>query len=206
MIPGGTFQMGALNYDDEYALPVHTVSVPAFWLGKYEVTYDEWNACVADGGCEQYRTKGKLPLFSKSWDEAWVYIRWLNGKTGGGYRLLTEAEWEYAARAGTTSIYAFGYDHRGLMNCRSQDCGNPWRFAAPVGSFPPNAWGLHDMHGNVTEWVQDCWHDNYEGAPSDGSAWESGDCSHRVLRGRVFFGNGGQGIPGTLYLIRNSYK
>ena len=108
----------------------------------------------------------------------------LSQQTGQRYRLPSEAEWEYAARAGSETKYSWGNEiGRNRANCR--DCGSRWDFeqTAPVGSFAPNRWGLHDMHGNVYEWVQDCWNDSYGGAPTDGSAWQQGNCSQRVLRG-----------------------
>ena len=120
-----------------------------------------------------------------SWDDVQTFISWLNNKTGGNYRLPTEAEWEYAARAGSTTEYSWGSRNvSNRANCKI--CGSPWDGiqTAPVGRFPANAWGLHDMHGNVWEWTEDCYHDNYEGAPSDGRAWTSGgDCNFRVIRG-----------------------
>jgi formylglycine-generating enzyme required for sulfatase activity len=120
-----------------------------------------------------------------SWDDAKQYVAWIAKLTGKPYRLLTEAEWEYAARAGTTTTYSWGNDIvQGKANCRS--CGSQWdnQKTAPVGSFKQNAFGLRDMHGNVNEWVEDPWHNNYNGAPTDGSAWlEGGDESLRVLRG-----------------------
>ena len=200
-IPGGTFRMGDKNGEVGYydKLPVHSVTVPAFRLGKYEVTFAQWDACVADGGCGVYRPpdyrgwgRGNRPVMRVSWDDARLFIDWLNARTGGHYRLPTEAEWEYAARAGTTTEYSWGNDiGSNRANCRN--CGSQWdnEQTAPVGSFPANAWGLHDMHGNVWEWVQDCWHHNYQGAPSDGSAWISNcsgeDYNHersvRVVRG-----------------------
>ena len=129
-----------------------------------------------------------------SWEDAVAYVRWLSGQTGERYRLPSEAEWEYAARAGSVTAYSWGNEiGRNRANCHG--CGSQWddRQTAPVGSFGPNGWGLHDMHGNVLEWVQDCWNGSYGGAPSDGSAWERGDCSQRVLRG------GSRGIdPGYL--------
>ena len=189
-IPAGAFRMGDLSGEASVSeKPVHTVTVPAFRLGKYEVTFDQWEACLADGGCNGYRPHGwalggNRPVGGVSWYDARSFIDWLNGKTGGNYRLPTEAEWEYAARAGSDTKFSWGNDvGNNRANCDS--CGSQWDNAspAPAGSFPPNAWGLYDMHGNVSEWVQDCWNDNYEGAPTDGSAWESGDCSKSVVRG-----------------------
>ena len=119
-----------------------------------------------------------------SWDDAVAYTQWLSAQTGEQYRLPSEAEWEYEARAGTETAYSWGNKvGRNRANCRR--CGSQWddQQTAPVGSFRPNGWGLHDMHGNVLEWVQDCWNRSYQGAPADGSAWESEDCALRVLRG-----------------------
>ena len=194
-IPGGTFRMGDLSGEgDGDELPVHSVTVPAFRLGKYEVTFAQWDACVADGGCNGYSPddirwgRGNRPVINVSWDDIQAYIDWLNGRTGGNYRLPTEAEWEYAARAGSTTKYSWGDDlGSNRANCKHTLCGDSHEFTAPVGSFPANAWGLHDMHGNVWEWVQDCWNDSYEGAPSDGSAWESGDCDYRGVRGGAWY-------------------
>ena len=114
-----------------------------------------------------------------------AYVRWLSGQTGERYRLPSEAEWEYAARAGSVTAYSWG-NEIGRNRAKCDFCGSQWdnrAAAVPVGSFGPNGWGLHDMHGNVVEWVQDCWNESYRGAPADGSAWESGDCSLRVYRG-----------------------
>ena len=190
-IPGGSFRMGDLSgegYDDEK--PVRTVTVPAFKLGKYEVTFAQWDACVAAGGCGGYspndwgRARGNRPVINVTWGRVQSFIEWLNERTGGSFRLPSEAEWEYAARAGSTTEYSWGDDiGNNLANCANYFCGDQWEYAAPVGSFPANAWGLHDMHGNVWEWVQDCWNDSYNGAPTDGSAWTSGYCSQRVGRG-----------------------
>ena len=190
-IPAGSFRMGDLSgegHDDEK--PVHSVTVPAFRLGKHEVTFARWDACVADGGCNGYTPddegwgRGDRPVINVSWNDVQSFIGWLNRKTGGNYRLPTEAEWEYAARAGSTTEYSWGDDiGSNRANCANDYCGDSWDTTAPVGSFPANPWGLHDMHGNVWEWVQDCWNDSYEGAPTDGSAWTSGDCVPRVIRG-----------------------
>ena len=194
-IPGGTFRMGDMSregYDDER--PVNSVTVPAFRMGKYEVTFTQWDACVADGGCGDYRPddegwgRGDRPVINVSWNDVQGFIDWLNDKTGGNFRLPTEAEWEYAARAGSTTKYNWGNNiGHNLTNCDKNGCGDQWEYTAPVGSFPANAWGLHDMHGNVWEWAQDCWHGSYEEAPDDGSAWTSGDCDWRVRRSGSWF-------------------
>ena len=201
-ISGGTFRMGDMSgegEDDE--LPVHTVTVPAFRMGRYEVTFAQWDACVADGGCGGYRPddegwgRGNRPVINVSWDDTQSFIDWLNDKTGGKFRLPTEAEWEYAARAGSTTKYHFGdsesqlcrYANHADTNTdysnRNKSCSDGvGKRTAAVGRYQPNAFGLHDMHGNVWEWVQDCWNDNYVGAPNDGRAWTSGDCGQRTLR------------------------
>lgn len=191
VIPAGSFRMGCVSgvgcYDDEY--PVHQVTIPRpFAVSKHEVTHAQWDACVLAGGCgrrevEQRRQRSSNPV-GVSWDEAEEYVRWLSRETGGEYRLLSESEWEYAARAGWSTAYSWGNEiGSGRANC--QGCGGRWdgeNSWAPVGSFGPNAWGLYDMHGNSREWVQDCWSESYDGAPPDGSAWQSGDCSRRVVR------------------------
>jgi formylglycine-generating enzyme required for sulfatase activity len=153
------------------------------------MTFDEWDACAADGGCNGYKPadqgweRGRRPVINVSWDDTKTYLVWLSRKTGKPYRLLSEAEFEYAARAGTTTAYYWGDEiGKGNANCR---CGSQWdgKQTAPIGSFAPNAFGLYDMAGNVYQWVQDCYHGDYNGAPTGGSAWTSGDCSLRVLRG-----------------------
>ena len=190
-VPAGSFRMGDLSGEgNPHEKPVHSVRVPAFKLGKYEVTFAQWDACVADGGCGGYRPgdegwgRGNRPVINVSWDDIQSFIQWLNGRTGGNYRLPSEAEWEYAVRAGSTTKYSWG-DSIGSNRANCNRCGSRWDYqqTAPVGSFSANAWGLHDMHGNVSEWVEDCGNGNYAGAPSDGCAWTSGDCSRRVIRG-----------------------
>ena len=189
-IPGGTFRMGDLSGEGHgQQLPVHSVTVPSFWMGKREVTFSQWDACVADGGCshtpgDEGFGRGNRPVINVSWDDVQEFIAWLNARAGGGYRLPTESEWEYAARAGSETLYSWG-DELGVNRANCDDCGSEWddERTAPVGSFPANAWGLHDMHGNVWEWVEDCWNGNYEGAPGDGSAWLNGTCFLRVIRG-----------------------
>ncbi len=169
-IPGGSFRMGCLSggkecFNDEK--PAHRVTLSPFYMGKYEVTFDQWDACVADGGCshdpdDEGWGRGKRPVINVSWNDVQEYIRWLNQKTGQHYRLPTEAEWEYAARAGTTTRYSWG-DEIGKNNANCDGCGSQWdnKKTAPVGSFAPNPWGLYDMHGNVWEWVQDWYDENY---------------------------------------------
>ena len=175
--------------DDEGSMHWMTIAEP-FAVGVYEVTFEEWDACVSGGGCGEYRPddrgwgRGSRPVIEVSWRDAQAYVAWLSRKTGEEYRLLSEAEWEYAARAGTTTRYHWGDDiGRNRANCNNGTCGDSWDHTAPVGSFGANGFGLHDMHGNVREWVEDCWNGSYAGAPEDGSAWESGDCGRRVLRG-----------------------
>ena len=123
-------------------------------------------------------------MINVSWKDAQSYVRWLSNKTGKSYRLLSESEWEYVSRAGTTTRYNWG-NEIGHNRANCDGCGSRWddEKTAPVGSFRANAWGLHDVHGNVWEWVADCVNGSYTGAPADGSAWESGNCSPRVLRG-----------------------
>ena len=195
VVPAGSFTMGSPSsekgrYDGEG--PQHRVTIPEpFAVGKYEVTFAEWDACVAAGGCYGHRLydpgwgRGQRPVIVVSWEDAKAYVGWLSRKTGERYRLLSEAEWEYAARAGTRTRYHWGHSiGRNQANC--DGCGSRWddEKTAPVGSFPANGFGLHDVHGNVWEWVEDCWHGSYAGAPTDGRAWATGgDCERRVLRG-----------------------
>ncbi len=190
VIPAGSFMMGSNDGgSDEKPVRKVTISAP-FAVGKYEVTFDEWDACVADGGCshkpgDESWGRGKRPVINVSWDNITKqYLPWLSRKSGMAYRLLTEAEWEFVARAGTTSAYWWG-DKIGKGNAVCDGCGSQWdnKQTAPVGTFKPNAFGLHDLHGNVWEWVQDCYKDSYRGAPTDGSAVTTGNCGRRVLRG-----------------------
>ena len=190
VIPGGSFRMGCVSgnncQDDEF--PVHEVRVSSFELSKYEVTFEEYDRFTAATGRERADDegwgRGRRPVINVSWEDAVAYTEWLYSQAGESYRLPSEAEWEYAARAGSGTAYSWGNEiGRNRANCNR--CGSQWdgEKTAPVGSFSPNAWGLHDMHGNLWEWVQDCWNGSYQGAPRDGSAWTSGNCERRVLRG-----------------------
>ena len=188
-IPGGRFRMGCVSGKscDGDEKPVYEVRIRPFMLSKYEVTFEEYDYFANETGFRQARQvwgRGQLPVINISWYDAVAYTEWLSARTGEPYRLPTEAEWEYAARAGSTTQYSWG-DEVGDNRANCDGCGSRWddTKAAPVGSFSANAWGLHDMHGNVQEWVQDCWNGNYRAAPTDGSARESGDCEERVLRG-----------------------
>jgi formylglycine-generating enzyme required for sulfatase activity len=199
VVPAGHYLMGSSaseprrNHDEG---PQHVVSIPRpFAVGKFAVTFAEWDACVTFGNCPPVSDsgfgRGTQPVINVSWDDARKYVAWLSKSTGKPYRLLTEAEREYAARAGTTSVYPWGDeigkgDDPGTERAKCDGCGSPVdekKQTAPVGSFPANAFGLHDMAGNVWEWVEDCYQPNYIGAPTDGSAHLAGDCSRRVVRG-----------------------
>ena len=196
-VAAGSFMMGSIESINEKNRLRMTIARP-FAVGKYEVTFAEWDACVAAGGCGGHRPgdegwgRGRRPVINVSWLDAKAYVSWLSRKTGKRYRLLSEAEWEYAARAGTTTRYSWG-DDIGHNRANCDGCGSRWdnRQSAPVGSFPANLRGLHDVHGNVWEWVADCWNENYRGAPTDASAWMSGECSRRVVRGGSWNSNPG---------------
>jgi formylglycine-generating enzyme required for sulfatase activity len=200
VVPAGSFMMGAPQdedgrYDDEG--PQHRVTFARqFAVGRFAVTFDEWDACVADGGCDGYRPddrkwgRGRRPVINVSWKDAKNYVAWLSRKTGKTYRLPSEAEREYVARAGTTTPFWWGSS---ISTSQANYDGNftygggqkgEWRQkTVPVDSFAPNPWGLYQVHGNVWEWTEDCRNRSYAGAPEDGSAWKSGDCNIRVLRG-----------------------
>jgi formylglycine-generating enzyme required for sulfatase activity len=189
IIPAGDFMMGspegaAESYADEK--PAHRVVVrQPFAISKYEVTFLEWDDCVAFGGCNGYRPddegfgRGDRPVINISHEDAQAYVDWLSGYTGQIYRLPSEAEWEYAARAGTETLYHFG----DTIDPSQANFGLNEDGTQRVGSYPPNAFGLHDMHGNVWEIVADCWNDDYQGAPADTTARTDGDCNRRAMRG-----------------------
>ena len=196
VIPAGEFTMGSPPAE-QGAEAQHRVTIAMpFAVSKFEITFDEWDACATDRGCGGYWPddqgwgRGNHPAINISWENAKAYVDWLGRKTGKPYRLLSESEWEYAARAGTTTRFSHGdilspgqANYDGSVDGSGPSDMNRQR-TAPVGSFPANGFGLHDMHGNVSEWVEDCWHDEYTAmAPADGSAWVDGDCNGRVVRG-----------------------
>jgi formylglycine-generating enzyme required for sulfatase activity len=187
-IPAGSFVMG--SKDGHWSeSPAHRVTIAKpFALGKYEVTVGQWQACVDAGACQSMPAmqgvSASSPVHNVSWNEVQDYLKWLSEVSGESYRLPTEAEWEYAARAGTKTRYWWG-EGIGVSNANCEDCGGDWdrKTPAQVGGLAANPFGLHDMNGGVMEWVADCWSQDYEGAPGDGSAQQSGDCGQRVLRG-----------------------
>ena len=226
VIPAGEFQMGSPEeWPWEEEQPQHRVRVGRFALGRYEVTRAEYAAFSAATGrdpdsCfaytvewrpgQNWRSPGypqtdEHPVVCVSWDDARAYVRWLSRETGANYRLPSEAEWEYAARGGTTTRWYWGEDSTGqCSNANGADaaarrrwedwawavpCNDGRVFTAPVGMFGANGFGLFDVAGNAEEWVEDCWHDDYRGAPADGRAWTSGgDCDRRVHRGGSWSG------------------
>jgi formylglycine-generating enzyme required for sulfatase activity/class 3 adenylate cyclase len=182
-LPGGTFKMGST--DDPSEEPVHRVTVKPFLIGRYPVTRKEWGECVAANACPNVSTgRDNEPASNVSWTDAQRYAAWLSEMTGKDFRLPTEAEWEYAARAGTETPYWWGNRMAPRMaDCN--DCGGSHEPQRPlaVGSSQPNPFGIYDVAGGVAQWVADCWHKDYHGAPPDGSAWEAPDCRAHVLRG-----------------------
>jgi formylglycine-generating enzyme required for sulfatase activity len=185
-IPGGTFQMGSTEKDCEQ--PVHQVTVKPFFMGKYAITQEQWEAVM--GNNPSYFKGAKRPVETVSWQDAVEFCAKLSQKTGKNYRLPSEAEWEYACRAGTTTPFHFGetitpdlVNYNGNYPYASVPKGLYRKETTPVGSFEPNAFGLYDMHGNVWEWCSDRLHSNYNGAPTDGSSWETGGSDYGVLRG-----------------------
>lgn len=211
VIPGGRFRMGCVSRQNcsDREIPVHEVRVETFELSNTEVTFEEYDQFTAATGREWKKDegwgRGRRPVIHVSWEDAIAYVKWLSEQTGEQFRLPSEAEWEYAARAGTETKYHFGDDDsklceyanhsdsslqeeeakKGTYNICSDGVGAK---TAEVGKYRPNPYGLYDIYGNVGEWVQDCWNETYQGAPTDGSAWESGDCSMRVFRGALWFG------------------
>ena len=181
-IRGGSFIMG--SNDDVTEKPTHQVTIKPFAIGKYPTTIREWNECVAAKACGFVATgKDDAPVTNVSWSDAKQFVAWLAGATRKAYRLPSEAEWEYAARGGTQTKYWWGDQFEpGIANCKN--CTDIAATEQPikVGSFKPNPFGLYEMGGGVDQWVEDCWHKNYQGAPADGSPWLEGECPSHVIR------------------------
>ena len=212
-IPAGTFTQGSPESELQSRnneRPQREVDIPAFAMSQTAVTFAQWEACRADGGCthnpwDKGWGRGDRPVMNVSWNDAQEYVTWLSDKTGHDYRLPSESEWEYATRAGTTGRFNTGdcinTDQANFVGTNPAE-GCPAGIALgqtlPVGSFAPNAFGLLDTHGNLWEWTQDCWNDSYSGAPTDGSAWMMGDCSNAMRRG------GGWGNPGDA--LRSAFR
>ena len=222
-VPADSFMMGSPSGEkdrrDDEGPRRHVRIAKPFAVGKYEVTFDEWDACVAAGDCGGHRPgdeswgRGRRPVINVSWDDAKAYVKWLSRKTGKRYRLLSEAEWEYAARAGTKTPFHFG---RAISTSQANYHGNHAygggakgvyrKKTVAVGSFPANQFGLHDVHGNIREWVEDCGNKNYHGAPSDGSAWTDGSCARRVVRGGSWFDAPWDLRSAARFWIRTGYR
>jgi formylglycine-generating enzyme required for sulfatase activity len=181
-LAGGSFAMG--SNDDMSEKPVHRVTVKPFALSKFPITTREWNLCATAKACGFTAERNDdSPVTNVNWNDAKQFVAWLARVTAKQYRLPSEAEWEYAARGDTQTKWWWGDQLRsGMVNCKN--CSDVATAEQPVkvGSFQPNPFGLYDMGGSVDQWVEDCWHKNYIGAPSDGSAWLDGDCSSRVIR------------------------
>ena len=201
IVPAGSFMMGSRKDEPERANregPQHEVTIAKpFAVGRFAVTFAEWDACLAANGCSGYKPRdegwgrGNLPVINVNLDDAKAYVAWLSKKTGQRYRLLSEAEFEYVARAGTTTPFWWGTSmtpEQANYNSNNVYAGGGSKGVhragtVPVKSFEANPWGLYQVHGNVWNWVEDCWHDTYEGAPGDGSAWTTEECKRRVIRG-----------------------
>lgn len=186
-VPGGEFTMGS-ELAPEREGPIRNVSIMRFSLQATEVTQQQYGYCVEDGHCTAPRgsstAAANSPVVNVSYEDVLGYIQWLNEQNIGWFRLPSEAEWEYAARAGSTTKYGWGDE----IDCTKAAYACDGRMAsAPVRSFAPNDYGLFDMSGNVWEWVADCWNENYLGAPEYGIVWLSGDCTRRVVRGGSWF-------------------
>jgi formylglycine-generating enzyme required for sulfatase activity len=213
-IPGGTFTMGTEDEEIERLVkkfdwqyfsrekPQHQVTLPSFYMGKYPITQAQWQAIAATAKIDidletnpSNFTGNELPVERVTWYQATEFCKRLSRETKQEYRLPSEAEWEYACRAGTTTPFYFGETITGKL--ANYDASNTYadepkgeyrKETTPVGQFPPNAFGLYDMHGNVWEWCADTWHDNYDGAPTDGSVWtKNGNDNRSPLRGGSWY-------------------
>ena len=190
VLPKGSFRMGCMSHFHHCGInerPIRDVRIgQLIAMARFETTFDQYDRFTAPRGLVPDQTwgRGNRPVIHVPWSGAQDYSRWLSKQTGARYRLPSEAEWEFAARAGSTTKFFWG-DDIGENRSACLQCGSQWdgRRTAPVGSFLPNAFGLHDMHGNVTEWVEDCWVSDYRQAPTDGSPFLEEGCGSRVLRG-----------------------
>ena len=205
-IPGGKFLMGGRSgivSPDE--IPRHEVRIKPFAVSVYEVTFEDYYRFAKAAKRKKPKNNSwdikTHPVVDVSWDDAQAYVRWLSKQTGQRYRLLSEAEWEYVARAGTTASFWWG-TKAGVGRAHCFDCRSEYSISKParVGTYRPNPFGLYDTAGNVYEWVHDCYHRNYNGAPDDGSVWEGGDCKVRVVRG------GAYRSPATSMRVENREK
>jgi formylglycine-generating enzyme required for sulfatase activity/class 3 adenylate cyclase len=182
LLPGGAFMMG--SNDDASEKPIHQVRVKPLAISRYPISIREWNQCAAAHACA-FAASGDddAPVTDISWTDAKQFVAWLADATHKPYRLPSEAEWEYAARGGTQTRYWWGDEFRpGMANCKNCADVAATEQSVKVGNSKPNPFGLYDMGGTVDQWVEDCWHRNYHGAPSDGSAWVENDCTSHVIR------------------------
>lgn len=193
VIPSGTFEMGSLK-GKESEQPVKKITIyQPLAVGRFEVTFEEWDACHLEGGCSRKvhdRDWGrqKRPVINVLYSDIQEYLRWIREKTSSYYRLPSEAEWEYAARAGTNTEYWWGDKMiKGYANCRN--CGTKWSGikSAPVGSFKSNPWGLYDLHGNLLEYVEDCWANNHTTVPKNALPYLKPNCRSRVIKGGAWY-------------------
>ena len=192
-IPSGTFIMGSGNVKRN-ELPIHKVTIhKPLAVSRFEIIFDEWDACHLEGGCSRNVDdrgwgRGNRPVINVRYSDIKEYINWISKKTNQLYRLPSEAEWEYVARAGTTTEYWWGDKMiNGYANCRG--CGTKWsgRMSAPVGSFKPNPWGLYDLHGNLLEYVEDCWINKHKNVADDASPTITSNCQSRVIKGGAWY-------------------
>lgn len=191
VIPAGKFAMGSTSSKNSDERPRHDVSVEQFAASQYEITFAQYDLFAKAEGKKipdsLYLDRETHPVIFISWDEAYYYTKWLSEETGQKYRLATEAEWEYMASTGKKSTFWWGYDEEpNRAHCFGCGTNLDPRKPTKIGSFEANPFGLYDTSGNVGEWVHDCWHDNYNGAPESADVWEGGDCSYRVVRGGAY--------------------
>ena len=218
VVPAGSFLMGSPDSEPqrlEREGPQHVVTIrQPFAIGKYEVTFDEWDACVAARACKDQVLRdrgwgrGRRPVILISWNEAQTYAAWLSSVTGKHYRLPSESEWEYAARAGTTTAFYTGSTistKQANFNGSGSDSGEYRMQTLPVGTFPPNAFGLHDIHGNVEEYTEDCWNPNFDTLQRDGSAWLEANCERRTQRDGDWKHKSGNARSAMRYWVHPDY-